>query len=81
MLKIIKAWHQPIHDMSRYDSLVDNRPYLGFCLGHQFLAEALGAKVALNFRPSFGIVTGYLTHYGRSHPAFAVLPESMPSFK
>lgn len=63
------------------ESLADNRPYLGFCLGHQLLAEALGAKVTLNFRPSVGFVTGYLTHYGRSHPAFAGLPNSMPLFK
>ena len=62
-------------------SIDNNRPYLGFCLGHQLLAEALGAKVGLNHKSSVGFVTGYLTHSGHKHPAFAGLPECFPIFK
>lgn len=62
-------------------SLADNRPYLGFCLGHQLLAEALGAKVGRNHKSSIGFVTGYLTHSGHNHPAFAGLPDCFPMFK
>lgn len=62
-------------------SLADNRPYLGFCLGHQLLAEALGAQVGRNHKSSIGFVTGYLTHNGHNHPAFAGLPDCFPMFK
>jgi GMP synthase-like glutamine amidotransferase len=62
-------------------SLADNRPYLGFCLGHQLLAEALGAKVERNHKSSIGFITGYLTRSGHSHPAFAGLPDCFPMFK
>ena len=56
-------------------------PYLGFCLGHQLLADALGAKVGLNFQSSIGYIKGFLTHEGRLHPAFKDLPKHMPLFK
>ncbi|MEN8142586.1 MAG: type 1 glutamine amidotransferase [Thermodesulfobacteriota bacterium] len=62
-------------------SLADNRPYLGFCLGHQLLAEALGAQVGRNHKSSIGFVTGYLTHRGHDHPAFNGLPDCFPIFK
>jgi len=56
-------------------------PYLGFCLGHQLLADVLGAKVGPNFQSSIGYIEGFLTHEGRSHPAFKNLPQHMPLFK
>ena len=56
-------------------------PYLGFCLGHQLLADALGAKVGINYRPSIGFIEGFLTHDGRNHPAFKKLPQHLPFFK
>jgi GMP synthase (glutamine-hydrolysing) len=62
-------------------SLAEDRPYLGFCLGHQLLAEALGAKIGPNFAPSVGFTTGYLTEAGREHPVFSGIRKSMPLFK
>ena len=62
-------------------SLAEDRPYLGFCLGHQLLAEALGAKVERNHKNSIGFITGYMTHSGHKHRAFDGLPECFPLFK
>ncbi|MBE9545868.1 MAG: type 1 glutamine amidotransferase [Proteobacteria bacterium] len=55
--------------------------YLGFCLGHQLLADALGAKVGTNFRHSVGFVEGRLTKSGLEHPLFRGIPGSFPLFK
>jgi len=56
-------------------------PYLGFCLGHQLLADVLGATVGPNFQTSLGIIQGFLTHEGRIHPAFKEMPQHFPLFK
>lgn len=63
------------------EAVAADKPCLGFCLGHQLLAEALGAKVGPNFCASVGFVQGHLTHDGREHPAFAGLGQAMPLFK
>lgn len=62
-------------------SLAEGRPYLKFCLGHQLLAEALGAEVGKKFSPSIGFVDGYFTSEGRKHPIFQGLPKTRPLFK
>ncbi|MBE9581663.1 MAG: type 1 glutamine amidotransferase [Proteobacteria bacterium] len=61
--------------------LDEDKPCLGFCLGHQFLAEALGAKIGPNFCRSVGFVQGHLTKDGHSHPLFSGMPRSFPLFK
>lgn len=58
-----------------------DKPYLGFCLGHQLLADVLGLKVGLNSCRSVGFIEGHLTRHGRQHPLFQNLPSTMPLFK
>ncbi len=62
-------------------ALVQDIPYLGFCLGHQLLADVLGAKVGPNFQSSIGFIQGFLTHDGKSHQAFTDFPQHIPLFK
>ncbi|MBU0479480.1 MAG: type 1 glutamine amidotransferase [Proteobacteria bacterium] len=62
-------------------SLAEDRPYLGFCLGHQLLAEAMGAEVGPNHQASIGFITGFVTHNGYNHPVLANLPCCLPIFK
>ena len=39
-------------------------PYLGLCLGHQLLAEALGGEVKKSKKPEIGVLSVYLTEIG-----------------
>lgn len=63
------------------EAIQSDRPCLGICLGHQLLAEALGARIGPNFSPSIGFTNGYLTCDGRNHPCFADFPRIAPLFK
>ena len=62
-------------------AVANDLPYLGFCLGHQLLADVMGAKVGQNSRSSIGFIEGFLTHEGKKHPLLDGLPYNMALFK
>ncbi len=63
------------------ETLASGRAYLGFCLGHQLLADVLGCRVGPLARKSVGFINGRLTPAGRAHPVFQGLPTELRLFK
>lgn len=52
------------------------KPYLGLCLGHQLLADALGGTCGPAKPPEIGILEVELTSEGKADPVFGSLPQT-----
>ncbi len=67
------AWMKPEMAAIREAVAVRRMPFLGLCLGHQLLGEALGGKVDKAAQAEVGILDVHLTEEGKSDPLFAGL--------
>jgi len=51
------------------------KPYLGLCLGHQLLADALGGEIGKSAKPEIGVCDVQLTEMGAVGVFFDEIPE------
>jgi len=68
-------WLKPEKAAIRRFVVEMQRPFLGICLGHQLLAEAVGGRVAPGGKPEVGALQIVQTEAGRRDPLFAGLPD------
>ena len=60
------------------EAVIDRKmPYLGFCLGHQLLADALGGEVGMASMPEIGVLDINVTDRGTSSPFFRGIPNKV----
>jgi GMP synthase-like glutamine amidotransferase len=82
------VWQEDIHPWLAAEKAAIHRwvrelgkPYLGICLGHQLLVDALGGRVALMDRPEVGLADVEFTSEGLEDPVLSGFGGTMQTFQ
>ncbi len=74
-------WLREEKNAIRHAVTVLELPFLGVCLGHQLLADALGGQVGKARQSEIGLMDVALTAAGSESPYFQDMPQAFPSLQ